>query len=138
MSTAPRYTINRSIIILHYKQPFLDWLMGADPNPPTDMTLGDLGNDGDAFMIPGDNVVDGMPEAVKWVEKHWRMLFEHILEGWLVDESLWPQKRTLKMFREWFAIEYRSMVWDLVNAPIVIEDWEEGEDDAESTEDTLH
>ena len=135
MSTAPRYTINRSIVILRYKQAFLDWLMSADPNPPQDMTLDDLGDDGDAFMIPGENVVDNMQDAVKWVEKHWGMFFEHTLEGWLVDESLWPQKRTLKMFREWFTIEYRSMVWDLVNAPILTEDWEESEDGAE---DTLH
>ncbi len=134
---APRYTINRSIIILHHQQPFLDWLQSADPSPLPDITLADLANDGDAFMIPDGDVVDGVEDAEKWVEKRWRMFFEYTLGEWLTDESLWPQKLTLKMFREWFYIEYRSMVWDLVDAPILIEDWED-EPDTDREDERLH
>ena len=47
---------------------------------------------------------------------------------WYTDESLWPKKRTLKMFREWFAIEYRSMVWDLDTTPLEYEDWSDEEE----------
>jgi hypothetical protein len=36
---------------------------------------------------------------------------------------LWPKNRTLKIFRQWFAVEYRSMVWDLTNEPLEIEEW---------------
>lgn len=137
MPTAfPRYTVNRCIIILHHKQPFLDWLQSADPHPLENITLADLGNDGDAFMIPGGDIVDGVEDAEKWVEKRWRMFFEYTLGEWLTDESMWPQKLTLKMFREWFDIEYRSMVWDLVDAPILIEDWEE--DGHEGEDERLH
>jgi hypothetical protein len=127
MTAFPRYTLNRSVIILHYKQPFLDWLLSADPEPLDRLTLEELGQDGDAFLIPGDlsrYPVNNEQDAIKWVEKRWRLFFEHCLNNWLTDESLWPEKRTLKMFREWFSIEYRSMVWDLANEPLILEDWQ--------------
>ena len=38
-------------------------------------------------------------------------------------ESLLPQNRTLKMFREWFDVHIYSMVWDLADEPLLVEDW---------------
>jgi hypothetical protein len=58
------------------------------------------------------------------IEKHWKTLFEVLLEEWIVDESLWPEKRTLKLFREWFEPIYCGMVWNLARDPLEIEDWE--------------
>jgi hypothetical protein len=41
------------------------------------------------------------------------------------------EKRTLKMFNEWFDIQYHSMVWDLApDQPMDREDWESLDDDA--------
>jgi len=123
MTDVPRFTINRSLVILRHKQPFLDWLMSADPNPPKHLTLASLEEDGDAFLIPGEPTVANEADAVKWVEKRWAMLFEHVLSNWLTDEDLWPKNRTLKLFRKWFIVEHRSMVWDLTNEPLDIEEW---------------
>ena len=54
-----------------------------------------------------------------------------MLVDWYTDESLWPKKRSLKMFREWFDIQYHSMVWDLaVREPLELEDW--GDEEAEN------
>jgi hypothetical protein len=131
MTDSPRYTLNRGMVILHHRQPFLDWLQSTDPEPLERLTLEEMEHDGDAFLIPCDesrDPVDSEQDAIKWVEKRWRMFFEHCLNDWLQDESLWPEKRSLKMFREWFSIEYRSMVWDLVNEPLVVEDWENEND----------
>ncbi len=132
MTTHPQFTINRHLVILVQKQPFLDWLLNVDPNPPSNLSLGDLRDDNDAFLIP-DDVADGTEEAVKWVEKNWRMFFEHALNEWIADESLWPQKISLKMFREWFGVEYQSMVWDLGKAPLTVEDWDQDEGDEDPT-----
>lgn len=131
MPEYPRFTLNRGMVMLRYKQPFFDWLKIADPEPIPNFTLANLEDDGDAFLIPdfeSSDPVDGTEDAVKWVEKRWRMLFEHVLGEWLTDESLWPKKRTLIMFREWFSIEYRSMVWDLASEPLRVEDCEDDED----------
>ena len=67
----------------------------------------------------------------------WRVLFDSILFDWITDESMWPQNRTLKMFRDWFDIEVHSMVWDLASEPLLVEDWGD-DDDAEGTDWNLH
>ncbi len=131
----PRFLINRSLVIIRHQQPFLDWLMTADPNPLKDLTLAHLEEEGDAFLIPGDPKITDHTQAVKWVEKRWQGFFEYFLNGWLTDEALWPQNRSLKLFRQWFRIEYRSMVWDMAaDQPLEVEDWadeDEGEDSEE-------
>jgi len=90
--------------------------------------LADINEEGNVFLVPSyDSLLDPVEihqDAVKWVEKRWRMFFEHMLNDWLTDESLWPKNRTLKMFREWFAVEYSPMVWDMGNEPLAVEDWD--------------
>jgi hypothetical protein len=29
------------------------------------------------------------------------------------------------MFREWFDVEYKSMVWDMGNEPLIFEEWDD-------------
>ncbi len=41
---------------------------------------------------------------------------------WHTDESAWPEKRDLKTFEEWFAIEMHSVVEDLCDYEIIEED----------------
>ena len=41
-------------------------------------------------------------------------LFEMELASWVADESLWPQKRNLKLFWEWFDVEIHLGVLDSV------------------------
>jgi hypothetical protein len=106
-----------------------------------DLTLDEVNMDGELFLIPNyDSLkepVDGTGDAVKWVERRWKMFFEHILEAWILDDSAWPQKRTLKMFREWFDIEYRSMVWDMGTEPLALEIWEEDDEDGDERDLTM-
>ena len=47
---------------------------------------------------------------------------ENELRGWYTDESLWPQDRTLDLFRSWFRIEPTSLVHDVATGPYVVED----------------
>lgn len=142
MSEYPRFQLNRGMIMLRYKQPYVDWAKSAGPSP-CDLILEDANHDGEVFLVPSydsrKNPIDGTEDAVKWVEKRWRMLFEHVLGSWILDETEWPQKRTLKMFHEWFDIEYRSMVWDMGHEPYVIEDFgEEPDEGHQDTDSTLH
>ena len=50
------------------------------------------------------------------------------LDEWTTDESRWPKNLSLKLFREWFSVEYHSTVWDLAGAPFYVKDWERGEE----------
>jgi hypothetical protein len=49
VSDYPRSALNRLVVMLVYKQPFLDWLGIADPNP-LPMTWEDLQDDNDTLL----------------------------------------------------------------------------------------
>lgn len=127
MSDIPRYTINRTLVVVRLEQPFLDWLTSVDPTS-ADLELGELNEDGDAFLIPGEEEMDDEDGVSKWIESRWEILFEHMLTDWIADEALWPQNRSLKMFRQWFSVERHSMVWDLCDTPLEVEDWADEDD----------
>lgn len=124
----PRFQLNRGLVIIRYKQPYVDWVKIAG-DAPMEISLQQANDDGDSFLLPTYesqiDPVDGTEDAIKWVEKRWRMFFEHILESWILDETEWPQKRSLKMFREWFDIEYKSIVWDMGTEPLIVEEWDD-------------
>lgn len=53
-------------------------------------------------------------------------LFQQELEGWWSDETAWPKERNLKMFLDWFEVEFHSLIFDLCEEPIrVVEDEED-------------
>lgn len=120
-----RYTVNRGSITLKPKQPVIDWLNSVDAllEIKGGNIFDPLDEHGDMFLIPNDDLIESRQEAVSWVEKRWRDFFEFELGQWIIDDTLWPKKLSLKLFREWFDIEYRSMVWDLGQKPLKHEDW---------------
>ncbi len=115
------------MIILLPKQPVLDWIKRVDPNPPN-VTLEQIRLEQNAFLVP--DTLDGQQDAEKWVQKRWQVFFESFLDEWYTVESWWPQKRTYKMFKDWFEVQYHSMVWDMAaSEPIAYEDWDSPDDD---------
>lgn len=122
MHEYPRFTINRSLILLIPRQPVLDWIKRVDPEP-LNLTLEDLRQEQDAFLLDQGSI-ESVEDARRWVHRRWRTFFEQYLYDWYTDESWWPQNRSLKMFRDWFDVEFHSMVWDLSKQPIVHEDWD--------------
>lgn len=94
------------------------------------MSLDKLRREQNAFLVPDS--LDGQEDAEQWVYRRWKMFFESFLGEWYTVESWWPQQRTLKMFKEWFDVQYHSMVWDLAaGEPIAYEDWDPPEDGLE-------
>ena len=107
--------LNRSVVILTPRQPYLDWAAGLDdsglaPDPADEKTI---------YLIPeySDDI-----EAMEILSRCYDIIFEMELEGWHLDESAWPVDRTFKKFRDWFAIEFHSVVEDLCDFPIVDDD----------------
>ncbi|MHC4515544.1 MAG: hypothetical protein ACYS5W_17845 [Planctomycetota bacterium] len=47
------------------------------------------------------------------LEDFWPAAFETMLNGWVTDKRLWPRKRNLQVFHDWFEIEIGSAVEDL-------------------------
>ena len=99
--------INRGVVIVKPKQPFLDWL-GSLPDP-ADTTLEYLREDSTVFLIPGSNPED----FDHWLERNYSILFEQQLAGWWTGEADWPSMRDLHTFRAWFDVDIHTLAIDL-------------------------
>ena len=82
--------LNRDLLIIRYKQPFVDWVNEADPNPKHRVNLEDANDDSPAYLIH-DYACE---EFDSWLEANYIVLFENLLNGWYTDPALWPQDRT--------------------------------------------
>lgn len=103
--------LNRGVLIVRPKQPYLDWAAGLDdsdlvPDPNDEKT---------AYLIPS---FESDEEARKIVEEVYSEVFERELHAWHTDETAWPQNRDFKMFQAWFEIELHSVVEDLCDYEI--------------------
>lgn len=68
-----------------------------------------------AYLLPeyeDDNQMEYL------LEKYFKPIFEEQLNGWWQDTDAWPPRRDLKTFKEWFDVEFHSVVFDLVDKPI--------------------
>jgi len=114
------YLINRHVAIIKPKQPLLDWLE-SQPDWDVDITLEELRKDRCAYLIPAYVSLD---QAKRYIERNYNAFFEWELYGWYTDESVWPEKRTLSVFRKWFDVEIHSMVIDMLKEHIEREEVE--------------
>ena len=110
--------LNRSVVIVRPKQPYLDWAASLDdsglaPNPQGEQTV---------YLIP--SYVDDQ-HAWEIVEEVYSDIFENELWSWHIDEEAWPQGRGFEMFKQWFDVEFHSVVEDLCDYEIVDEEDEE-------------
>jgi hypothetical protein len=113
MNTIPVFfeNIDRSALIVTPKQPFIDWLLGLDPT----INKVDVTNDPDVYLKPD---FDNDTQVVKWLERNFDDIFRDQLNHWYNDESKWIQKRTFKVFKEWFNYSIHTMIWDTLENPI--------------------
>jgi len=113
--------VDRWILIVKKKQPYLDWVRNL-PYPDYEVTLQRLNTDSSAYLIP---LFDDLRETEGFIQRHYKVIFEHELSGWHLGKQDWPQKRTYREFQRWFDIEIHSMTLDLVEGNIVKEEFEE-------------
>lgn len=113
---------NRAVAVVLPKQPFVDWINRADPapDPQRPVLFDEARDDPNTFLIPcgGDDVIES---AEKWINRNWQTIFEQMLDDWYTDDALWPQKRSLKLFREWCEVRLHGTVFDCSDEPIQID-----------------
>ena len=110
--------LNRSLLLVRVKQPFLDWLRSLPDPVDEETTLELINEEATAYLIPD---VEDEEECASVLSEAFDPIFEHQLGGWWTDETAWPRDRTLEMFGDWFEIEVHAMIEDLVDGPIVDE-----------------
>ena len=106
--------LNRSAYIVRYKQPFVEWINAADPNPTHEITLEDANRDSTVYLVE----VDEEKDFREWLELNHDLIFEELLNDWYTDPSLWPQDRSFKKLNEWCTFEFHSLVLDTGGPPI--------------------
>ncbi len=110
--------INRGAILLKYHDPMVRWINDADPHDDDPgITKEDLRHDRTVYLV-ADEDADGKDAVDRWVENNFEALFEAELAGWYTDPALWPEPRTLAVFRKWFDVEHHSIVVDTVQGEI--------------------
>ncbi len=105
--------------IIKPKQPFLDWLKKL-PDPMPDATLDELRTDCEVILVPER---DSDPDGMKYIQSNHGFVFEMVLDGYWTDETGWPVKRDWRTFKEWFDIEFHSVVNDLSEECIIKEEY---------------
>ena len=104
--------LNRAVLIVRPKQPYLDWAAQLDDSGVVPEVEGEQ----TVYLIPGfedDN------EARRVLEDVYAEVFERELDAWHTDESAWPPNRDFEMFQQWFKIELHSVVEDLCDFELV-------------------
>ena len=104
--------LNRGVLIVRPRQPYLDWAAGLDDSG----ILPDVSGEQTVYLIPE---FDDDDEAIEILELVYAEVFERELFGWHTDESAWPKDRDLDMFKRWFSIEIHSVVEDLCAEQLV-------------------
>ncbi|MBN2272540.1 MAG: hypothetical protein JXN61_18145 [Sedimentisphaerales bacterium] len=100
--------INRTVVVVGSKQPFIDWLRSiADDD--FDYTLEQISADNLTFLIPQS---DNSDEAMEYIRKRYDLIFEWAFGGCAATEELWSAKRNWKMLDDLFDIEIYSEVFD--------------------------
>lgn len=111
--------LNRSLIVIRCRQPFLDWLRQLpDPVEP-EMSLEEINEDASAYLVPTIEDPDDLDDIL---QQGCESIFEDQLASWWTDEDAWPATRDFETFCEWFEVGLHSIVEDLVDGPLQEED----------------
>jgi hypothetical protein len=121
-------TVNRAIILIKAKKPFVDWAKYVNTdNILSDKEVEKVFSEHNAYLITETDDDDEFERAIK---REAGNIFENELLSWSQDESEWPTKRSYKVFREWFEIISTVMVFDTDISLLEREDdYEEDEDE---------
>ncbi|MEN9945751.1 MAG: hypothetical protein RLZZ293_137 [Pseudomonadota bacterium] len=123
------YVVERSVVVLKPKQPFLDWI---NDNLVTEqlglLDLSSIRLDCNSYLIPE---IEELEDGIAYVDEMYENFFRIELASWIDDQSLWPQELSLKMFWEWFDVEISPSLIDMTEADVE-------EEIGEETAETIH
>ena len=109
-------TINRTMLIVVPKQPFLDWVNSIERNIPDFIPATEHHS---AYLIPEKYDESNYKTFLK---KNFRTIFEEELYSEFHDSDLWPKRRDLKTFNQWFEVHACDIVYDLGQKAIISEE----------------
>lgn len=110
-------TINRSVITILPKQPYIDWANSFEDGGPS---IGLQSIHATSLLIPEEFDEFSYEQFLK---KNCKTIFEEELSAWMTDPKLWPPNINYDLFTQWFQVIVSDTVLDLGNAPLVVEEY---------------
>lgn len=109
-------SINRTLLIVVPKRPFFDWVNSIERNTPGFIAATEHHS---AYLIPEKYDESNYKTFLK---KIFRTIFEEELYSEFRDSDLWPEKRDLRTFDQWFEVHACDIVYDLGQEAIISEE----------------
>lgn len=100
--------INRKAIIVKQKKAYFDWVRSID-----DLFMSYEENEVSTYLV-----TEEIDDLDAWIKKNYKKLFEYELENEIPDKKHWPQKRSYKMFQQWFSVDISIMVYDFEKSSV--------------------
>ena len=101
--------VNRSVIIVRPKLPYIEWANSFDDDGPK-LNSDEPFSEYTIYLV--DDVVY-QSDFEKVLKKYYKEIFEYELFSWHTEEDDWPQQRDMQSFRKWFSVESHSEIIDL-------------------------
>jgi hypothetical protein len=108
-------TLNRSAFVAIPKEPYLRWAAGLDEDA-LEAAKG-LAGGVSVYLVPEHPTGEETPP----IDDYYARIFETELDAWSQDESEWPLTRDLVTFLAWFEVRGESIVVDLAEGQIEVE-----------------
>lgn len=113
-------SINRDVLIVHPKKPFIDWVNEVFPDDPVPYTEEPDHDEATVYLLHEKANPD---EALAYLKRNFKPIFENELFDWCTDKDAWPKNLTWEKFEKWFHFRIHSMVMDTGKGNIVKEDY---------------
>jgi len=103
-------TINRNAIVIKPKKPLFDWI---------NLLYSELHftekKECNVYLI---QEMYSNEAIEKWLKRNFYRIFQNELNEYHTRVNDWPQKRTYRVFKEWFDYEVYTMVLDIEETEI--------------------
>jgi hypothetical protein len=110
--------VDRAVLVVRPKSPFLDWAANVDEEVSQDSLLA-LTEDCTAYLV---REIEDEGDRAQLLDEMWNEIFEEQLDSWHADRERWPEIRDLDVFFQWFTLEFHSVVLDAMHARILRDD----------------
>jgi hypothetical protein len=104
--------INRQAAFVRAKQPFVDWINEVERSMGSSdrSDLERVNDDSHVYLFREFDMLEDTDEYFPAFKED---IFVNELAAWFTDPALWPSRRTIDVFDDWFEVTYHSMLLDL-------------------------
>lgn len=103
------FDINRVALIVSPSEALLRWAISEDPGLASEVNPEDASDLSTVYLLPD---FDEDEEAEEWLEDNFEAILETLLEEWIPDDNLWPDRLEFRHFEKYADFSFSSVVID--------------------------